>query len=145
MLSGTLRSRHCARLAPQFELLMHHDLFRTLVQRMHCRSSNYINLLAYSNPASYTLGDTLIETECRGCGIANENFSLAKNFTIWSENRFRIGADASNAFIRHTWWFINGAVGPTGFGRCGVVSRLSGRFRFTVSSFSKWQTSGSRP
>jgi hypothetical protein len=51
----------------------------------HDPSDNYINPDAYSNPAPYTLGDTLIETERRGCGIANENLSLAENFDLPGE------------------------------------------------------------
>src|SRR3984957_11417579 len=60
------------------------------------------------------LGDTL-ETERRGCGIAKEDFSLAKNFALPGEGRkLQIGANAGNAFNRHTWWFLNGAVGTPG-------------------------------
>jgi hypothetical protein len=89
----------------------------------HDPSDHYINPDAYSNPAPYTLGDTLIETERRGCGIANENLSLAKNFDLPGEgHRFRIGADASNVFNRHTWWFMNGAVGTAGFGQFSGIS-----------------------
>jgi hypothetical protein len=44
------------------------------------------------------LGDTL-ETERRGCGIAKEDFSLAKNFALPGEGRkLQIGANAGNAF-----------------------------------------------
>ena len=68
------------------------------------------------------LGDTL-ETERRGCGIANEDLSLAKNFALPGEGRkLQIGANAGNAFNRHTWWFLNGAVGTPGFGTFGGIS-----------------------
>lgn len=86
-------------------------------------SSTYLNPAAYSNPAAFTLGDTLIETERRGCGIANENLSISKDFALWNESsKLKFGADASNIFNRHTWWFMNGAVGTAGFGRFGGVS-----------------------
>jgi len=89
----------------------------------HNPNDHYINPNAYSNPAPFTLGNTLIETERRGCGVANENLSLAKSFNLHSDRyRFRIGADASNAFNRHTWWFMNGAVGTPSFGQFGGVS-----------------------
>jgi hypothetical protein len=69
------------------------------------------------------LGDTLQETERRGCGIANEDLSLAKNFALLGEGRkLQIGANAGNAFKRHTGWFLNGAVGTPGFGTFGGIS-----------------------
>jgi hypothetical protein len=102
----------------------------------HNPNGHYINPAAFSNPAPYTLGNTLIETERRGCGIANENLSLSKTFELPGEGHsFRIGADASNAFNRHTWWFMNGAVGTAGFGQFGGVSparaiQVHGQFFF---------------
>jgi hypothetical protein len=89
-------------------------------------NSQYINPSAYSNPPQFQLGDTLIETERRGCGIADESLSLFKSFRFSSEGRsLRIGADASNLLNRHTWEFMNGSVGTVGFGRFGGVT--SGR------------------
>jgi hypothetical protein len=86
-------------------------------------SSSYLNPAAFSNPAPFTFGDTLIETERRGCGISNENLSLAKTFYLpGREHTIRIGADSSNVFNRHTWWFMGGGVGSPSFGRFGGVS-----------------------
>ena len=86
-------------------------------------NSRYLNPNAYSNPAAFTLGDTYIETERRGCGIANESLSLSKEFALWNDSsKLKFGADASNIFNRHTWWFMNGGVGTAGFGRFGGVS-----------------------
>jgi hypothetical protein len=95
----------------------------TLYNPRFIGAQSYINPDAYSNPATYTLGDTLQETERRGCGIANEDLSLAKNFALPGEGRkLQIGANAGNAFNRHTWWFLNGAVGTPGFGTFGGIS-----------------------
>jgi hypothetical protein len=102
----------------------------------HNPNDHYINPAAFSNPDPYTLGNTFIETERRGCGIANENLSLAKNFNLHGdERRFRIGADASNVFNRHTWSFMGGAVGTASFGQFGGVSsaraiQVHGQFFF---------------
>jgi len=86
-------------------------------------NSRYLNLAAFSNPPQFQFGDTLIETERRGCGITDESLSLFKSFRLPGESRsFKIGADASNLFNRHTWQFIGSSVGTAGFGRFGGVS-----------------------
>jgi hypothetical protein len=87
------------------------------------------------------LGDTL-ETERRGCGIAKEDFSLAKNFALPGEGRkLQIGANAGNAFNRHTGWFLNGAVVRLDSGLSAGYRRVE-LFRFTRTCSSESHTIG---
>jgi hypothetical protein len=84
----------------------------------------YINPAAFSNPAPFTLGDTLTETARRGCGIANENLSVAKDINLPGEgHKLRIGADAANVLNRHTWEMLQGTVGTSSFGQFAGISQ----------------------
>ncbi len=84
---------------------------------------NYLNPAAWGNPAAYTLGNVLMETQKSSCGYNLENLALSKEFRLWNESsKFKLGADASNAFNAHFWDNLDPVIATPGFGRYNAVS-----------------------
>jgi len=66
-------------------------------------SKQFLNGAAFTDPAPFTVGNTLILSNVRGCGFENENFSAQKLFRFGEKEKLVFSADFSNIFNRVRW------------------------------------------
>jgi len=75
------------------------------------------NVNAFADPAPFTLGNTRILPNTRGCPWIDEDVRLNKAFRVREHVAFNIGAQTYNIFNRHTFRSLQGNIDlPTTFG-----------------------------
>ncbi len=98
--------------------------------------SPYLNVAAFSDPAPFTLGNTYMLPNVRGCPYFNENISINKYFPIREAIRFKFSANFFNVFNRHQFGGLGSNIdSPSAFGQFTSAStprqiQLSGRLEF---------------
>lgn len=98
-------------------------------------NARYLNSAAFSEPAPFTLGDTRVLSNVRGCGIAREDLALTKRFRISRGVNMELSARFFNVLNRHTWTNFGTSINlPATFGRSTTVTApRTGQVALTVT------------
>lgn len=81
-------------------------------------NARYLNIAAFREPASFTLGDTRVLTDVRTCGITREDVALSKTFQAGGRMNVEFSARFFNVLNRHSWTnFGTNINNPATFGR----------------------------
>ena len=80
----------------------------------------YLNSAGWSAPTGLALGnEPRTDPTISGFPDYEEDMTLMKNFTVYRESTFRVEAEGSNVFNRHTWCDPNTTWGSAAFGQVG--------------------------